>query len=323
MNGPPFFRVEAADWPAIVSMFEGQRWLEEAVKHDLRWWANEKRREDGAVMPGRRDLAKRWGWTEWEARKFLDSVAWDDPYHREEALPDLSHSSPAPLPLDNGPTPVLVPDSPAPLPDLSRASPSRARSIPEQDQQFNQTQLISVEHDETPSEVEARRKSKPDLPAEAWLRIVELCGKHSPGRGALSKENRKAIASILADGFTAEDAAKVWIWRATSTHKQARWLRDEGYRWSTIQAHFERYLDMACPPQPRELGPPQPMGWTEDAIWTEAYRRDAVDHPPARTSDELRAEMQRVEAIATTLKSEIANGHPPPTRTPQAVARTG
>lgn len=64
-----WFRALAADWPAIVDALP-RPLSTEAARTDLRWLA-----DAGAEM-GRRALARRWGWTERQARALL-STAWD------------------------------------------------------------------------------------------------------------------------------------------------------------------------------------------------------------------------------------------------------
>lgn len=51
------------------------------LENEARVWLDPRYRTGGRPWPGRRELAARWGWTEWRARTLLERDDWHDPSH--------------------------------------------------------------------------------------------------------------------------------------------------------------------------------------------------------------------------------------------------
>ena len=87
-------------WPDIAQALtsSGQPWPRSAACADLRYHADQLRMKRARRIPGRRVLARRWGWSDWEVRSLMRDVeAWQDPaypVHSPTPLPVASHSPP-------------------------------------------------------------------------------------------------------------------------------------------------------------------------------------------------------------------------------------
>ena len=81
-------------WPDIAQALtsSGQPWPRAAACADLRYHADQLRMKRARRIPGRRTLARRWGWSDWEVRSLMRDVgAWQDSAYPVD--------SPAPLPV--------------------------------------------------------------------------------------------------------------------------------------------------------------------------------------------------------------------------------
>ncbi len=107
------------DWWPFVADGLAKPWPREAVWFDLRWWHDRERMKRGEV-PGRRQLAERWGWTERRARGVIDDPgAWWD-----ESVPATSHERPSRVPATSQQRPTTAPTNASNPPETSHARPS-------------------------------------------------------------------------------------------------------------------------------------------------------------------------------------------------------
>ena len=109
--------VDVDSWPAIAVGLKG-RWPDQAVAVDLQYWRSMVAERGLARVPGRRKLAARWGWSDWEARTAIGEV--DAP----EEIPVASRSETEEAPGFGHLRVVASRSAPEEPPEPSRAVPS-------------------------------------------------------------------------------------------------------------------------------------------------------------------------------------------------------
>ena len=109
--------VDVDSWPAIAAALKG-RWPDQAVAVDLEYWRSMVAERRLARVPGRRKLAARWGWSDWETRTVLGEA--DAP----EAIPVASRSENEEAPRFGHLRVVASRSAPEVRPEPSRAVPS-------------------------------------------------------------------------------------------------------------------------------------------------------------------------------------------------------
>ena len=109
--------VDVDTWPAIAAALKG-RWPDQAVAVDLEYWRSMVAARRLSRMPGRRKLAARWGWSDWEARTALEEV--DAP----ESIPVVSQIDDEEAPRFGHLRVVASRSAPEERPEPSRAVPS-------------------------------------------------------------------------------------------------------------------------------------------------------------------------------------------------------
>jgi hypothetical protein len=109
--------VDVESWPAIAAGLKG-RWPEQAVVVDLEYWRSMVAARRLARVPGRRKLAARWGWSDWETRTVLEEA--DAP----EEIPVASRSEDEEAPRFGHLRVVASQPAPEERPEPSRAVPS-------------------------------------------------------------------------------------------------------------------------------------------------------------------------------------------------------
>jgi hypothetical protein len=112
--------IPVAAWPDIAEALCGV-WPRAAAIQDLRWYADQTRMQRVKRIPGYRRLARRWGWTEHQARKLMRAEGdWQDPRHTTPPPPSrtppapISQTSPAPVSKSGVETERPAQTSPAP-----------------------------------------------------------------------------------------------------------------------------------------------------------------------------------------------------------------
>jgi hypothetical protein len=113
---------------------------------------------------------------------------------------------------------------------------------------------------------------------------------------------------LLDEGRTVDDLVLVWTWRCMSRHKRAVWLRDGGYTWSTIAAHFDEYRGLARPRLNGSAHGPAPPVPDIDALYAEARRRHPCPEPC--TEDQRHEWIAELHPIVADIRAELARGNP-------------
>jgi hypothetical protein len=278
--GASFAAMPVAAWPVIAEHLS-HPWPEEAARFDLRWFADQNKRQ----VPGRYDLAERWGWTPDEVRTLLRNAGrWWDPLwgpaptkregtltHGDPARPKLTHADP---PATGEPEESNTPDPARPTvtqadptsPQRDPSSPSQAPTPPQQDIPAPPVQ---------PTLVGPPAPPKIDPHREAWhtaalfwgSQVLPACGRkpssgpESPSKGIGSK----LMTAVRNDAEAVLDALRFVAW---SQHSRALHFRAERYDLDTVLRHVEAYSGLW-----REFGD-KPLGGTQE-------RRTGGPAPPS------------------------------------------
>lgn len=256
-----FFCADADRWPAIARMLtaSGQRWEDDAIVVDLQWWADRVKRwhdtggRDGEPrIPDRRAMAKRWGVTEWKARKMLaaegDWKRWlreggDDAAPTRSSpgpLPVPSRCPPGALPVQDGANSEIEEDSPGPLPVPSLCPPGalHTRGSPTPDHPTPSTREANARAPagEPPSvDGPSEASADPEALTAAWEAItgrapgmVDLLALEALPRRIEDVCRRQQIELYAHPGEIALDVL--------------RWVRDatDDVRWGADRAAFVR-----------------------------------------------------------------------------------
>lgn len=141
-----------ADWWPSIAEAMPKPWSRDAAAMDLRWHADQVRVRANS-MPSRRQLMKRWGWSDHKTRILMkDEGCWKDPANGEISqqspthLPTSSQSPPTNLPAVSQQSPssgtktqgepsAASQQSPSDLPRISQPSPNLLPIVSQQSPQ--------------------------------------------------------------------------------------------------------------------------------------------------------------------------------------------
>lgn len=271
-------------WP-IVAPHLPQPWPEEAAWFDLRWHHD----QEGEV-PGRRELAKRWGWTPDEVRTQLrHPERWWDP--RKGPLPTSRRpSDPARPKLTQAdpPTPQHEQANADPPAELTQADPAR----PELTQQRHRRVEDPPSPTPSPPPEEQQQtlvepptdppRTKGPSPAalswEACFQVYNQEVRRNQTMAPTSLTPSRGLGKALDAMVRAHGEAKVLEVLRYIAHTDddrfggATFYREKQLSLTQISRHFDELLDKARNPRrPTSTGPPgRPGEWV----------------PPTRTPEE-------------------------------------
>jgi hypothetical protein len=214
-----WFAADAGTWEVVVEQMQAHGPLsEEMAGLDLRHFENLVR-AGARPFPSRRELQKRWGWTEREVRTVLCRDDWHDPNHpvsREELLDrkggrfsvtkrpgegpgDRPANVPVTVPVENGPTYTIDVSTssqcPGDRPGEGPGDRPHARSILEPENQGTRNQLERTRADSLPAQARPRT-----LVSSIWEAIQRLYVDSGHGNVALdldSSGRRQALDACL------------------------------------------------------------------------------------------------------------------------------
>ena len=227
---PGWFRVEADSWPEVADAL-AKPWPRGAALIDLRWFADRERVGAGR-FPSRRQLVRRWGWTDHHVRSLLRSD-WRDPHARN--LPEISQESPKNLPEISQPDAARLGSTGENLPEISQKSP---KDLPEISTRASITQTQTQNTDDLASEA-AR---------DVWsfYRQIEVDGervhKHSGRR--VPKAVARSVSARMREGATVEEIKAVLAY----VHQPGSWWYEKrAWKAETLlrPTHFGGLLESA------------------------------------------------------------------------------
>ena len=191
-----------------------------------------------------RDLSTYAGYSRWRARQIRDRVfrdmeGWKHRTQKNGQLPDTYQTATRHLPDSGASNDAGLEPETRHLPDsyqtLTRQSPDdHARS--------------TYTNKSTSKSKDTNTANKPSVIEPLWTKIAKLRKEHIPAARTLqlTKARRKVLKARIMDS-SAEEVSAVVTWWLTSTHKRARYLREEGYSIDTIlrASKFAQYLEYA------------------------------------------------------------------------------
>lgn len=252
MNGYPWFKCRREPWHELINSAEKPLNRSVALQ-DL------EALKSANIEPTKAELCRRWGWSRSRVRWLLDSL-------KPTAIQRLPHSHTATTaqPFNSHPTASgerLILDNGS---DYSHAT---ATPQPPHSHTTTTAQPFN-DHPVTIDKTEIKTKSRIDkkkasIIAGEFDRAVSLWREHKPKGPKLirSRGGGKLIAARIKDhGIDA--VIDVLTWALTSSHRQAEWLRANGYdRVSTLcnASKFEGYLESAQNAEPSK----QRGAWTD------------------------------------------------------------
>ena len=227
MNGYPWFKCRREPWHELIN--SAQKPLNRSVAlQDL------EALKSANIEPTKAELCRRWGWSRSQVRWFL------------EGLKEGEKLTTTPRPFHDHSTTIE-----RPIHDQSTTNPRPLNSHP-----------VPIDKEEIKIK-NRKNKKKASIIAGEFDRAVSLWKEHRPKGPKLirSKGGGKLIAARIKDhGIDA--VIDVLTWALTSDHRQALWLRENGYcRVSTLcnASKFEGYLESAQNAEPSK----QRGAWTD------------------------------------------------------------
>ena len=252
MNGYPWFKCRREPWHELINSAEKPLNRSVALQ-DL------EALKSANIEPTKAELCRRWGWSRSRVRWLLDSLKptaiqrLPHSHTTTTAQPFSSHTTAngERLILDNGSDHSHTAATPQPPHShtTTTAQPFNSHPVP-----IDKTEI------KTKSRI---NKKKASVSAGEFDRAVSLWREHKPKGPKLirSKGGGKLIAARIKDhGIDA--VIDVLTWALTSDHRQALWLRENGYcRVSTLcnASKFEGYLESAQNAEPSK----QRGAWTD------------------------------------------------------------
>jgi hypothetical protein len=270
----PWSQVPRAAWEMVVAHVP-LPWPREVAIADLRWWLNaDHEMVDGhhvgtGKLPGRRQLEKRWGWTEWHVRDLLRD--------EEEWRPEPRHTPATPQPLPRE-TPATPQRDTAQRHTSRESTPATPRE-PQRETPPASTRAFDLDRRQQtsdPDQSQSARAGRAEVVASVlsgWLALRGISAKEratwEAGGEAFLRQLRKAVDSERSVGALGLPDLRAGIALALARH------------------------DARAPE--REPEPDEPA--TEPEAWPEAVAGD-VDEPHA--GDELEADAPSDDAADAT-----------------------
>jgi hypothetical protein len=256
MNGYPWFKCRREPWHELINSAEKPLNRSVALQ-DL------EALKSANIEPTKAELCRRWGWSRSQVRWLLEGLKEGEkptttprPFHDhsttiERPIHDQSTTTGERFNLDNRAGYDHSTTNPRPEHDHSTTNPRPLNDHP-----------VPIDKEEIKIKNRINKK-KASISASEFGRAVSLWKEHRPKGPKLmrSKGGGKLIAARIKDhGIDA--VIDVLTWALTSDHRQALWLRDNGYcRVSTLcnASKFEGYLESAQNAEPSK----QRGAWTD------------------------------------------------------------
>ena len=248
MNG--WFPFDDDAWEAITWAI-AKPWPSPAAAMDLRWWQDRSRRGRGP-RPGRVELARRWGWTDWGVKCALkEADEWEDPRFRQPAArrpPARRQATASPPPAPVRTKAEYPPDS-ASLPPGDRQATA---SPPPGDRPARVYKHRTQNTEHRAQRERAERADSLDLPPpsaepsppppasdfDERLQVAELVALQeadSPELGLATDRDRRAVIRALGLGVAVEQLRLVWAWSGAAPDRDAAACRSGGWRrWGSL-----------------------------------------------------------------------------------------
>lgn len=234
MSAGRWFRCDLSAWDTLIEQVraDGKPLSVAVASMDLRRHAHDPKSE--------RAYARRWGWHHSKARRLIKGGEWIDPWKQGETQPQ----KPVKQQRSRGEAAAkqkrsTAPRSKADNTPVGEAVAKQPRSSGEAAMKHRNNNVLISKINNT-----CRSESKQPDPFD---QAVDLWKQHKPkgARMVKGKGAGRLLAARLKDhGFEAVRA--VLLWGLTSEHRQADWLRQNGYcRISTLcnATKFEAYLE--------------------------------------------------------------------------------
>ena len=189
-----------------------------------------------------RDLSAYAGYSRWRARQirdrvFLDMEGWKHRTQKNGQQPDSHRTT-------TGQQPDSAPSNGGSLEPQTGQPPDSYQTATGQPPDDHARSTYT--NKSTSKSKDTNTANKPSIIDPLWTKIAKLRKEHIPAARSLqlTKARRKVLKARIMDS-SAEEVGAVVTWWLTSTHKRARYLREEGYGIDTIlrASKFAQYLE--------------------------------------------------------------------------------
>ena len=234
MSAGRWFRCDLSAWDTRIERVraDGKPLSVAVASMDLRRHAHDPKSE--------RAYARRWGWHHSKARRLIKGGEWIDPWKQGETQPQK------PMKQQRSSNEAAAKQKRSTSPTANADNTTVSEAVAKQSRSSGAAAMKHSNYNVLISNIKNTCGSESKQP-DPFDQAVDLWKQHKPkgARMVKGKGAGRLLAARLKDhGFEAVRA--VLLWGLTSEHRQADWLRQNGYcRISTLcnATKFEAYLE--------------------------------------------------------------------------------